>query len=68
MSDDDGWVSVRDQLPAEGDVVETKIHDAGGCRNEQPLKRRGRLWFVADGSMYVYYTPTHWRRAEGGTR
>lgn len=19
------------------------------------------LWFLPDGSMYVYYTPTHWR-------
>lgn len=29
-------------------------------RNQQSLKRQGRLWFVPDGSMYVYYTPTHW--------
>ena len=41
--------------------VETKIHDAQGCRNEQVLKRKGRLWWFEDGSMYVYYTPTHWR-------
>jgi hypothetical protein len=45
----------------EGVVVMTKIDDADGCRNEQELKRRGRLWWLADGSMYVYYTPTHWR-------
>ena len=34
-----------------------------GVRNEAPLKLhdRGRLWFFPDGSMYVYYTPTHWR-------
>ena len=25
------------------------------------LHDRGRLWFFPDGSMYVYYTPTHWR-------
>lgn len=42
-------------------IVETKIDDAKGCRNVQPLKRQNRLWFLADGSMYVYYTPTHWR-------
>lgn len=42
-------------------VVLTKIDDWNGCRNEQPLKRHGRLWWFPDGSMYVYYTPTHWR-------
>ncbi len=40
--------------------VMTKIHDGKGVRNEQSLKRMGRLWFYPDGSMYVYYTPTHW--------
>lgn len=42
-------------------MVLTKIDDADGCRNEQPLKRRGPLWFKPDGSMYVYYSPTHWK-------
>lgn len=28
---------------------------------EQPLKRSGNLWFVPDGSMYVYFTPVAWR-------
>jgi len=42
-------------------VVETKLDDIGGARNQQRLKRQGRLWFFEDGSMYVYYTPTHWR-------
>jgi hypothetical protein len=41
--------------------VETKIDDANGPRNYAILKRQGRLWFTRDGSMYVYYTPTHWR-------
>jgi hypothetical protein len=45
----------------EGVEVMTKIHDMGGVRNEQPLIRQGRLWFFPDMSMYVYYTPTHWR-------
>jgi hypothetical protein len=44
-------------------VVDTKIDDGRGVRNEQPMKRQGRLWYFADGSMYVYYTPTHWRKA-----
>ena len=45
----------------EGVEVMTKIHDDDGLRNEQPLLRDGRLWFFPDRSMYVYYTPTHWR-------
>jgi hypothetical protein len=47
----------------EGKVVETKIDDGAGVRNVAKLKRSGRLWFVPDGSVYVYYTPTHWRAA-----
>lgn len=57
------WSSDPSESP-EGVVVETKIHDNFGCRNVQLLCRRGRLWFVPDGSMYVYYQPTHWRQAE----
>lgn len=56
-----GWVSVNESLPEDGVVVDTKIDDDGGVRNTQLLKRQGRLWFFRDGSMYVYYTPTHWR-------
>lgn len=55
------WRSIADELPEEGVVVETKIDDAAGVRNEARLKRRGRMFFFADESMYVYYTPTHWR-------
>jgi len=58
---DDGWVPTKDMLPPSGLIVETKIDDAKGLRNEQLLKRDGRLWFHQDGEMYVYYTPTHWR-------
>ncbi len=42
-------------------VVLTKIDDGKGVRNEEPLKRLGNLWYFPDGSMYVYYTPTHWQ-------
>lgn len=42
-------------------AIDTKIDDERGPRNEQKLKRRGRLWFFPDDSMYVYYQPTHWR-------
>lgn len=56
------WQSI-DSAP-NGVPVLTKIHDERGERNEQPLKRQGRLWFFIDGSMYVYYTPTHWKPLE----
>ena len=42
-------------------VVLTKIDDEHGPRNEQPLQHHDRLWWFADDSMYVYYTPTHWK-------
>lgn len=54
-------------------VVETKIDDANGVRNETSLIQkqlgpgfRPRWWFP-DMRMYVYYQPTHWRPLEGGT-
>ena len=57
-------MSEADWQPAatapEGVEVHTKIDDEDGCRNEQTLVRRGRLWWFPDGSMYVYYRPTHW--------
>ncbi len=56
------WLSVADQLPPEGKRVLTKIEDEHGERNVGVLVRRGRLWFLPDGSMYVYYTPTHWAK------
>lgn len=55
------WIPVREQAPSDNTVVDTKIDDDKGSRNEQRLKLRGRLWFFEDDSMYVYYTPTHWR-------
>lgn len=57
----DQWVDMRVAMPPEGLAVMTKIDDANGPRNEQKLKRIGSLWFFPDGSMYVYYTPTHWK-------
>ena len=52
-----------------GVIVETKIDDGQGARNQALLKKYQRnsttrpLWFLPDNSMYVYYTPTHWRHA-----
>jgi hypothetical protein len=48
-------------MPEEGKVVRTCIMDRNGIRNDQPLVRKGNLWFHTDMSMYVYYTPSHWK-------
>jgi hypothetical protein len=61
MKTSDLWLSTIETLPADGVVVETKLDDGHGARNEALLKREGSLWFFPDDSMYVYYTPTHWR-------
>lgn len=45
-------------------LVETKIDDGKGVRNEQPMVRSGGLWFVEGMGMYVYYTPSHWREIQ----
>ena len=58
------WIPCSEQLPPDGAVVNTKIDDEKGERNVQELKRQGSLWFIPDGSMYVYYTPTHWRQVD----
>lgn len=55
------WQSVTSTPAPEGEVVETAIIDEHGHRDKRDLVRRGRLWFVPDESMYVYYRPTHWR-------
>ena len=54
------WNKTSEVLPPENKIVLTKIDDEKGCRNETLLYRQGNLWFLADGDMYVYYTPTHW--------
>lgn len=55
------WRRTVDILPEEGVVVKTKISDEKGERCYKLLQREGNLWFYPDGSMYVYYTPTHWK-------
>ncbi len=59
-----------------GIVVDTIILDGSGSLNEQRMIQRVRepgcrpMWWFEDGSMYVYYEPTHWRPAtsNGGER
>jgi hypothetical protein len=60
-SSTDTWKACAESLPPESVIVETCIMDEKGQRNVQLLKREGRLWFIPDKAMYVYYTPTHWR-------
>ncbi len=55
------WKLTKEQTPAEGVLVETKVQDASGTRNIQKLFYRKNLWWNEDGKTYVYYTPTHWR-------
>lgn len=52
----------------EGIEIMTKIDDEHGERNVQSLVKRTRIpgetrpmFWYPDGSMYVYYEPTHWR-------
>ena len=61
------WKSAVSFQAPEGVEVETKIDDADGCRNVTTLMRKGNLWWAPDGSMYVYYRPTHWRRLSSET-
>jgi hypothetical protein len=55
------WISTKDRLPPNGLVVHAML---GTRRIVTDLKRLNNLWFLPDGSMYVYYTPTHWMTIE----
>lgn len=55
------WYRTSNVLPEDGEIVDTKIDAGRGCRNEQRLKHSHNLWWIPDGSMYVYYNPTHWK-------
>jgi len=46
-------------MPPEGVVVDAIAPDGAHLR----LKWQGRLWLFADGSNYLYFTPTYWRLA-----
>ena len=55
------WIKLEDLYPPEDVVLETKIDDGQKIRNECDLILHEGLFFFADMSMYIYYTPTHWR-------
>ncbi len=58
------WTSFRFKKPPENILIDTKIDDQHGVRNEQQLIRIGNLYFLEDRSIYVFYTPTHWKHIE----
>lgn len=65
------WRTI-DSCP-EGIEVKTKIDDdKNGVRNIQNLVQKTRIpgetrpmYWYPDGSMYVYYEPTHWAFLDG---
>lgn len=60
MKKDHRWNPVYVPAP-ENIILDTKIEDMHGLRNEQQLVREGNLWWTTNRKMYVYYSPTHWR-------
>ena len=54
------WIRTTDRLPDEKCLVETKIDDELGLRNQQKLRLHNCLFYSRDYQMHVYYTPTHW--------
>lgn len=55
------FIATKDFMPPQHIIVETKVVDEKGERNNAFLIRKGDLWFTEDEKMYVYYVPTHWR-------
>ena len=55
------WIKTSDELPDNNVLVMTKVADDRGDHSQVILKRHKNLWFNFDTSVYVYYTPTHWR-------
>ena len=55
------WIPIIERPPAPNVLVETKIADEKGVRNCYDLVYHRGLFWIPDMSMYVYYTPTHWR-------
>lgn len=51
------WTRTESLRPMEGVVVDAM--DSGG--HVQKLVYEKGLWWFADRSMYVYFTPTFWR-------
>ena len=39
------WISIKDKLPPDGQLVQTKIDDENGVRNETQLIFKNNLWW-----------------------
>lgn len=39
------WYRTLDKLPEEGEIVDTKVDDYKGCRNETQLMFKHNMWF-----------------------
>ena len=59
MSKAEVWSNI--QSAPVGVSILTKVDDDEGVRNVQILIRKGDLFYLPDMSMYVYYSPTHWK-------
>lgn len=55
------WKRITETKPPENHIINTKIDEKDGVRNEQRLTFDGKLWWTPDNKMYVYCTPTHWK-------
>lgn len=54
------WTQIEFLPAPENTILNFKIDDEHGCRNECKLIRKGNLYWLPDNSMYVYFIPTHW--------
>jgi len=52
------WTYTADCQPPENVLLEVLQSD---LKTQSKLIRDGRLYWLPDRSMYVYYTPTMWR-------
>lgn len=52
------WNKIPDQTAPQGEIV--LVMTPGGDVRELVFK--DGLWWLPDMSMYVYFTPTHWKR------
>lgn len=55
------WNITKYTVPTSPVPINTMISDENGIRNQQKLIYDKGLWWTTDKSMYVYYTPTHWK-------
>lgn len=64
MKESESVFEIVDRLPNPDVDVETKIDGQGGVRNTVKLRRHSNLWWFPDMSMYIYYSPTHWKETK----